>query len=247
MTKGGVIRIRYIAKKRLQKLKEQGIVNNGASNVRDEGMLQDFKDENALECSFEPTVDGDSVTSHHSHETSDDSSFLNAEDEMEYEGMENLNLQDKSPGASCGRNQQDLYVKFGSDEWMECWANDPFCHYYGNYNPNYFRNRRTHPTIEETTEYWPVTSVEWMYRYIDDPNFDTYHEMETPMYRKRQTDCIHIYAPEFVIEAKRRAMLWQKMMSKIPEALHSDVVTAVKDYIERWSEHQKENALKLKL
>ena len=166
--------------------------------------------------------------------------------------MEDLNLPDTSPGASCddtttGNNQQDCYVKFGSDEWRECWANDPFCHYYGNYSPNYFRIRRTHPMIEETYEYWPLTSVEWMYRYIDDPNFDTFQEMETPMYRKQQTDYIHVYAPRCVIEAKRRAMLLQKMMSKIPVALHSDVVTAVIDYIERWSEYQMANAFNLNL
>ena len=171
---------------------------------------------------------------------------------MENEGRENLYFQGKSTVTSCNDNTTeeqdgDMYVEFGSDEWLECWVNDPFYHYYGNYTPNYFKNKRTLPTKEETNEFWTVTSVEWMDRYIDDPNFDTYDEMYTPMYRKQETDHIYIYAPDFVVKAKRLAMLWQKMMSKIPVTLQSDVVTAVNNYIERWSKQQNENALKLKL
>ena len=240
-------RIRYIAKKRWQKLKEQGIVNDGASNVKDEGMLQDLKWKNALECSFEPTVDGDSVTSHHSHETSDDSCLSNAEDEMEYERGENLNFQDKLPckshdGNKNDRNQNDDHLKVGTSEWVKRFERDPFSCFYGHhYVPRYFKNPKTKVTEEETEEYWPVTSVEWMDRYIDDPDFDLMHkERYTPKYMKRLTDRIYIYAPDFVIEVKRRAMLQQKILSKIPEYLHPHAITAVKDYVKRWLKHQKE-------
>ena len=153
-------------------------------------------------------------------------------------------ISSSSTGSTSEENEQlqhgnDLYVKCGTDEYMECWSKDPFKKYYGTHIPQYLKNQRTHPTKEETNDFWPVSSIEWMERYINDPKFYTFGVADTPMYKKLETEDIYIDAPDFVIQQKRRDMLWDRLdarcrLSRSPECLHSHMEQERSDFIERW-------------
>ena len=242
-------------------------VKKAASNVGDEGMSED---ESAVECPVEAMMDGRSDHSPeepmvHDSDNEDEmkvnvgqpkespSPVGNCVDDMKEDGIEKLDGKE-ALGISCDvekteKNDDDIYLKYASKEWWKRFVKDSFSRHYGNYNPRYRKIPKT-VTKEETNEYWPVTSIEWMHRYVNDPEFTTYTVSDTPMYKKQEIDKVYHDVPDWVIEKVRPEMLRRRLedketMPKGSKYLQMRVTDNRNRYVEVWMRKQRENACKL--
>ena len=198
--------------KRLRMLERLQVVKNETMLDRDDGMVLDRKEESAVPVVGPPeemihdTGSVSAVTmdcSAEVKETTPDDNTSTITNEMNKPKENELTDNDFVENGV-------VYLKIGSDPWITRMVKDDFMEIYGNASPKFVKYRKTRVTEEETNEYWPVTSAEWMDRYVKDPDFpkNIRRFSLTPMYKKRLTDKVFEIAPDWVVQQKRYRMLF---------------------------------------